>query len=654
MSGAFPPSPEHIGVAQLGDFTDSDRRMVTISLLAIIVGVIGALVAAALYDLIGFFTNLFYFGRISISVVPPANTWGILTIGVPIIGGLIIGVMARFGSDRIRGHGIPEALESILIDRSRVSAKLTVLKPVSSAISIGSGGPFGAEGPIILSGGAMGSVFAQFLKLTASERKTLLVAGAAAGMAAIFNTPVAAVLLAVELLLFEWKPRSLIPVGIASIAATFLSWYLVPAHGFGPLFPIPATPIPTGSILLAAVLVGGIAGALATLLTASVYFFEDSFRKLPIHWAWWPAIGGVVVGIGGYIVVESLGVGYGGICFLLGCTNSQLTALYPVLQLTLVFVVTLVIVKAIIWAVALGSGTSGGVLAPLLIIGGSLGAVEAHFLPTGTTSLWVLVSMSATLGGTMRSPFTGVVFALELTHDVNALVPLLVAGLVADGFTVLSMNRSILTEKIARRGVHVAREYAVDAMERVPVASVMHTGVIAAPANLPVGKLVELKYDPESRDHLYLLVGDGGVARGSVTRTEADLFLRKGGDPQTAAAALTRQSALVAFPDEPTGVAAKKFMRAGVDVLPVADPLEPQRLVGFVTREDIFAAWALREQDQEHRERLLHFPDFSPLRAFHSYLTSRARSPERRNGADPPASVDTFEEAALQSPREPE
>ncbi|MGA7924020.1 MAG: chloride channel protein, partial [Thermoplasmata archaeon] len=231
----MPPPRRAPGADHLGDFTTSDRRMVSIAIFAVLVGVIGALVAAALYDLIGFFTNLFYYGRLSVATLPPANTWGVLSIGVPVAGGLIIGVMARFGSERIRGHGIPEALESILIDRSRVAPKLAVLKPISSAISIGTGGPFGAEGPIIMTGGALGSVFGQFLRLTATERKTLLVAGAAAGMAAIFNTPVSAVLLSVELLLFEWRPRSLIPVGVASATATFVSWYIIPAHGFGPL-----------------------------------------------------------------------------------------------------------------------------------------------------------------------------------------------------------------------------------------------------------------------------------------------------------------------------------------------------------------------------------------------------------------------------------
>jgi CIC family chloride channel protein len=576
--------------------------MVTISVLAIFVGVIGALVAAALYDLIGFFTNLFYFGRISIATVPPANTWGVLSIGVPIAGGLIIGVMARLGSERIRGHGIPEALESILIERSRVEPKLAALKPISSAVSIGTGGPFGAEGPIIMTGGALGSVFGQFLKLTATERKTLLVAGAAAGMAAIFNTPVAAVLLAVELLLFEWKPRSLIPVGAASATATFLSWYLVPAHGSGPLFPMAMSGLPTGPILIGAAVVGLLAGALATVLTWAVYFFEDSFRKLPIHWMWWPAIGGAVVGIGGLIAVESLGVGYGGICLLLNCTNSQLTAVYPVVEVTLLFVVTLLVVKAIIWSVALGSGTSGGVLAPLLIMGGSLGVVEAHFLPFGSIPLWVLVSMSATLGGTMRSPFTAVVFAIELTHDVNALVPLLVAALIADGFTVLSMKRSILTEKVARRAVHVAREYSVDPLEQIAVRSVMHTAVWPVDANLSVEEVLRGSANSDPGGAGLALIGENGVPEGFVFRGDLERYVAAGGDAGAPVRSRGAGLSYATYPDEPLRIAADRLAQLDGLAVPVVDPEESTHIIGFVTREAPFDArvqWSELEHDRE-------------------------------------------------------
>ncbi|MFI5265783.1 MAG: chloride channel protein, partial [Chloroflexota bacterium] len=394
---------------------------------------------------------------------------------VPVIGGLAVGFMARYGSERIRGHGIPEAIEAILINGSRIDPKVALLKPLSSAISIGSGGPFGAEGPIIMTGGAFGSLIAQFLHLTAAERKTLLVAGAAAGMSATFASPVAAVLLGVELLLFEWKPRSAIPVALASAAAAVVRRYII---GLGPLFPVPPHPEFIGPAgILGCVFVGLTAGGLSALLTLSVYAAEDAFTKLPIHWMWWPAIGGLVIGAGGLFFPRALGVGYDVIGDILK-GGLPLSVLAGVL-----------IVKWIIWSVSLGSGTSGGVLAPLLMMGGALGGLEATFLPNEGLGFWPLVSMGAILGGTMRSPFTGVIFALELTHDVNILLPLLVGAFVAHGFTVLVLKRSILTEKVARRGYHLSREYATDPMEILFVREVMRTAVTALPASAKLSEL---------------------------------------------------------------------------------------------------------------------------------------------------------------------
>ena len=431
---------------ELGDFTTS-RRVVPISLLAAVIGLVCAFVALALLRLIGLFTNLFYFGRWNMTMVSPVgNHLGVYGVFVPIAGALIIGVMARYGSERIRGHGIPEAIEAILLNGSRIEPKVAILKPLSSAISIGSGGPFGAEGPIIMTGGAVGSMIAQLFHLTSAERKTLLVAGAAGGMSATFASPVAAVLLAVELLLFEWKPRSVVPVALASAVAAVVRRYLL---GFGPLFPVPIHPLfigPEG--LLGCALVGLLAGALSALLTLSVYAAEDSFQRLKIHWMWWPAIGGLAIGLGGLIFPQALGVGYDTIAALLQGNVARGVILGVLL------------VKWFIWAVSLGSGTSGGVLAPLLMMGGALGGLEAMFLPNEGAGFWPLISMGAILGGTMRSPFTSIIFAFELTHDANVLLPLLISSIMAHGFTVLTLRRSILTEKVARRGYHLSREYA--------------------------------------------------------------------------------------------------------------------------------------------------------------------------------------------------
>ncbi len=594
----------HRGVHQLSDFTTVNRRLFFISSLAVVVGLASAFIAAALLELINFFTNLFFYGKLQFSlrlVSPAGNHLGLFVIAVPVIGSAIVGIMARYGSERIRGHGIPEALESILITRSKMEPKVAVLKPVSTAISIGSGGPFGAEGPIIMTGGAFGSVFSQFMKLTSMERKTLLVAGAAGGMAAVFNTPVAAVLLSVELLLFEWKPRSLIPVGIASATASLLRGVII---GTGPLFPIASTPIPNVSIFLFSIFVGIVAGGISTVLTYSVYAAEDAFRKIPIHWMWWPPIGAVAVGVGGFLAPRALGVGYDTIdSLLLG-------------QLATGVVIGLLIAKATMWSISLGSGTSGGVLAPLLILGGSVGAIEAQIIPTGTAALWVLVSMGAVLGGTMRSPFTGVIFSLELTHDVNALLPLLVGALSAEFVTVFTMKRSILTEKVARRGVHVAREYSVDVLELIPVRLVMNKEVFPISADAPADEIVQVIRKSGKASVGYPVVDAIGNIQGFLTRSEVlDYMARteggRGGDeqgPPLRVRDLVKKPLVVAFPDEPLRVAADRMAQLDSESLPVVDTSDNQRVVGLISREDLFNARVLWFAEEKQRERFLSIP----------------------------------------------
>lgn len=459
-----------------------------------------------------------------------------------------------------------------------------------------------------MTGGAFGSVLGQFVKVTAAERKTLLVAGAAAGMAATFNSPLAAVLLSVELLLFEWKPRSLIPVGAAVAAATVVRWQLI---GQNPLFPIPLSSAPSPATLLSALLIGLVAGGAAMLLTWAVYATEDSFRKLPIHWMWWPALGGLAIGVGGIIEPRALGVGYNSI-------DSLLLA-----QLGLEVVLTLLIVKAAIWAISLGSGTSGGVLAPLLIMGGSLGGLLALVLPGGSVDLFVLVGMGAMIGGVMRSPFTGVVFSLELTHDFNALFPLLVAALVADMVTVLAMKRSILTEKVARRGVHVSREYSIDPLERIPVRSVMHTAVRLIPADLTVEEGVRRSAQPDGSESGLTLVADGGASVGFVARGDLKKYVELGGDPQARLSKLAVPLSAATYPDEPMRVAAERLSQLDGSALPVVDPGEPSHVVGFVTREGPFEARVLWTGLEQEREQALSFPAFS--------VWSRLRSQLRRH-----------------------
>ncbi len=487
----------------LGDFTTS-RRVLPITLLAAVIGLLSAYIAVALLRMIAFFTNLFFFHRFSLENVSPAeNHLGVWVVLVPVVGAILIGFLARYGSEKIRGHGIPEAIEAILLRGSRVEPRVALLKPLASAISIGSGGPFGAEGPIIMTGGAFGSLIGQLFSVTSAERKTLLVAGAAAGMSATFDAPLAATLLAVELLLFEWKPRSMIPVAVASVAAACIRPGLL---GVGPLFPVTAhAPQPSFGLVAGCIVCGIAAGAVSGLLTKGVYFFEDAFAKLPIHWMWWPAIGGLAVGLGGLIEPRALGVGYDVIEALLD--GSMVGRILLVLM----------IVKASIWMISLGSGTSGGVLAPLLIIGASFGGLEAMVLPTIGPGFWPLISMAAILGGTMRSPLTGIVFALELTHDWGVVLPLLLAVSIAHGFTVLVLKRSILTEKVSRRGFHMTREYATNPLDILFVREVMRENVMALPALLRSDELEAVNVD-SSRPLFYVVDAEQKLL-GVVTRT---------------------------------------------------------------------------------------------------------------------------------------
>ena len=579
----------------LGDFTTT-VRIIPMMLMAVGIGVIAAYVATFLLKLIGFFTNLFYYQRFSTAFASPAgNHLGVFAILVPVAGSLIIGLMARYGSEQIRGHGIPEAIESILMNGSRIRPRLAILKPLSAAISIGSGGPFGAEGPIIMTGGAVGSIIAQFFHLTSMERRTLLVAGAAAGMSATFAAPLSAVLIGVELLLFEWKPRSAIPVALASATACAARRYLL---GLGPLFPVSAHPIfigPKG--LIGCLVVGILAGALSALLTVGVYASEDLFKRLPIHWMWWPAIGGLFVGLGGYIFPQALGVGYDTIGMLLQ-GNVPLKILAGVL-----------LVKSAIWMISLGSGTSGGVLAPLLMMGAALGGLEGLFLPHFGVGFWPLVSMGAILGGTMRSPFTGIVFAIELTHDLNMLLPLLVACFLAHAFTVLTLKRSILTEKISRRGYHLSREYSIDPLEILFVREVMRTNVVALPGDATLAQALELiRPNPRPRgQHLFPVLDANKGLIGVVTRKQLAEYseLAPGEARVKRLSEIATVDPVVAFADEPLRVVVRQMAETGLTDFPVLDPDKERTLVGMISIKDLLSARIQNLEEERDRERVL-------------------------------------------------
>jgi H+/Cl- antiporter ClcA len=576
----------------LRDFT-ATPRVLQLALMAVIVGSYGALAAWLLLRLIALFTNLAYFGRFSTATATIPAHLPVWSIAIPVIGSLIVGLMARYGSEKIRGHGIPEAIEAILIGRAKVSPKVALLKPLSSAISIGTGGPFGAEGPIIMTGGAIGSLIAQALPVSDNERKTLLVAGATAGMTTVFGTPLAAIMLAVELLLFEWSPRSFIPVAAAAVVAEVARTLL---HLPAPIFPFDGVMAITPLGLGGWVAIGVAGGLLSGLLTLMVYAAEDAFAKLPIHWMWWPVIGGLVVGIGGLIEPRALGVGYDNIEHLLAGHAVGMAVL------------VLLAVKASIWAVALGSGTSGGVLAPLLIIGGAMGAAVSGFLPAADPGFWALMAMAATMGGTMRAPLTATLFATELTGNTHLLLPLATACVAAQCVTVLLMKRSILTEKLARRGHHIVREYQVDPFVLTRVGEIMTKQVESVPGSLTLHDAARFLLSPERRHPSFPVIDAEGRALGIIDPPAILAWRRAGQHRKTPLSdLLDPQSLVVAHPDEFLDRLADRLMTIDRAHLPVVSRADG-RLVGYVGWKDIMRVRGKLRAEEADRTSFLRLP----------------------------------------------
>ncbi len=612
--------PLHTSERALGDFT-ATAAILRLVPLAIAIGVLGAGISLALLDMIGFFTNLFYYQRLSVTLVSPnANTLGAVAIAIPVFGGLIVGLMARFGSEQIRGHGIPEAMERILINGSRVAPRLAILKPISSAISIGTGGPFGAEGPIILTGGAVGSIVGQLFHLTAAQRRSLLVAGAAAGMSAVFGTPVAATLFGVELLAFEFKPRSMVLIGLAAATADGLRIVMASAGLVSPqpLFPVPAHAALGGIVLLGAVVVGIAGGLAAWLLTQAVYRSEDLFKKLSghLHWMWWPMIGGLVIGVGGLIDPRALGVGYNTI-------HAELLGQIAASSLMVLFVV-----KLVIWAGGLGGGTSGGILAPIMMMGAAVGGILGHVLPGTTPAVWALLGMAGALGGVTRSPFTAIVFSFELTHDQNSLLALLVVATVSHLVSVLVLKRSILTEKVARRGFHVMREYAVDPLEATFVREVMDTDVYTVEPPRLIADLYDAldEGSAERRQRLFPVLGSEGQLVGIVPWSAV---LATKDDPSRRVADVMISPMTVAYPDEILRSVADRMAALGVGVLPVVERSDPSQLDGLITQIDLLQARQKLLEEERHAERVL-----TLRRVKERGETEKGPRPDSRGGPD--------------------
>jgi len=566
----------------------ADWRMVTLIAAALVIGAGAALGAWLLLKLIAIATNLFWFGRLSVASVDPVDAHlGLTVVAIPVIGSLMIGLMARFGSEKIKGHGIPEAIEAILYGESRLSLKVAILKPLSSAISIGSGGPFGAEGPIIMTGGAIGSLFAQRFSLSAAERKTLLVSGAAAGMTGIFGTPLAAILLAIEVLLFEWKPRSFVPVVVAVLVSLGVRPFLLDS---GPLFPFAAAAIPvwwqTGVLALG---LGMMLGFEAVLLSSLLYRIEDLFHRLPVHWMWWPAIGGVVVGLGGLIDAHVLGAGYSNIQGLL---DGSLTARV---------VLALLVVKAAVWLIALGSGTSGGVLAPLLILGGALGALVGQYLP-GPTGFWALLGMAGIMSGAMRAPLTGAIFAVELTGHFDALPSTIAASAGAYAISVLIMRRSILTEKIARRGRHILQEYTVDPLEFVQAEQVMTGFPDTLHGDMTIREAVDF-FSETANHRSYPVIDRAGRLLGLASRSDALRWQVEGDLFETSLAdALSDASQPFAYPHSTIGEVADLMVETGIGRIPIVDGGTGQ-VVGILSRHDLLKARSASRRAEHARDR---------------------------------------------------
>ncbi|MCA1831720.1 MAG: chloride channel protein [Actinobacteria bacterium] len=590
-----PDLREHGPEEELGDFTMRVSHLARMIPLAVVVAVVASFVALLLLDLIALVTNLAYRGVASTNLVSPAHHHrGAFAIAIPVIGGLVIGLVARFGSERIRGHGIPEAMETILVGGSNVEPRVTILKPLSSAISIGTGGPFGAEGPIILTGGGVGSVLGQFFHMSAMERRCLLVAGAAAGMSAVFGTPVAAVDLGIELLVFEMKPRSMIPIAIASAVADAVrvafahQGWIAPE----PLFPVTTVMRAGTASILGAMLVGIVGGAAAFVFTKAVYGAEDAFKRLPIHWMWWPALGGIVIGVGGLIQPRALGVGY-------DTLGAELAG-----KLAVATLVGVLVVKLAIWAIALGSGTSGGILAPILIMGAALGGLLGHVLP-GAAPAWAVIGMTAALAGVMRSPLTSIVFSLELTHNVNLLLPILFAATIAHAVSVLVLKRSILTEKVARRGFHVLREYAVGPLEALFVRDVMRTDLVTVSLEHSIADVYAvLRVRASLREQGTLPVLHEDRVAGALPWIDV-LQLTAEDDVAGCVRDLMHGDPVVAYPDESLRVVADRMAQHHVGSLVVVDREREGELRGVVTRADVLGARGRLLHEERHRERVL-------------------------------------------------
>jgi len=594
------------GVSPLALQAPAEYRIVLMSFLAAGIGLLAGIVAYLLYKLIGLFTNLFFFHEFSTTFRSVgSHHLGGWVIAIPVIGGLIVGVMAKYGSSKIKGHGIPEAMEAVLVNRSRIEPKVALLKPISAAIAIGTGGPFGAEGPIIQTGGALGSLVGQVLHTTAVERKVLLACGAAAGMSATFNTPIAGVILAIELLLFEFKSRSFIPLVIASTLATAVHMQLL---GPGPMFQVAQVDFGIPHALPFYLVLGPLCGLAAVFLSKALYWVEDTFERLPVDELWWPAIGALGLGIIGFFVPRVFGVGYDTIGAIL---NGELA--WKILLIVM-------IAKFAALVISLGSGTSGGLLAPTFMwsaaMGGLFAMIGNRVFPGAHLSpgAFALVAMGAVFGAASRATFSFIIFAFEITRDYNSVLPLMLVAVIADGIAMLFMPRSsIMTEKLARRGLQVHQDYEADVLTQTLVAETMEKDPPVIAAGTKVGEVAEriARHDPAVAHYEALLILDAaGKLTGIVTRGDILRALDKDPTGKTMVEQAGSTKLVVTYPDELVSEATAKMLHRDIGRLPVVDREDAQKVVGYLGRAAILAARTRRLRDEHFRE-----PGWLPSRA---------------------------------------
>jgi H+/Cl- antiporter ClcA len=565
--------------------TAEEREEARIGLLTLIAGLIGfasGFIAYILYHLIGLLTNLFFYQKFDLTFASPQyNQLGVFVVIVPAIGGLIAGLMIKYGSSKIIGHGIPEAMESVLLEKSKIEPKVGILKALSAAFTIGSGQPFGAEGPIIQTGGAFGSFIGQLISVTGSERRILLASGAAAGMAATFGTPISAVFLVIELLLFEFRVKSLVPVAVASAIGAWMHIYLISPK---PLFLTPAYSFGGPNTLPFYILLGLISGALGTVLSRGLYKAEDAFRKMPIGQPWLPAIGGLVVGVIGFFVPQVLGVGY-----------DVITALIT-MKIAIELAVLILFAKAMAWIFAMGSQTSGGTLAPLFTVGSALGLVYGTGVVALFPSLGVLpgvfaiAAMAAVFGTASRAPFASIVFALEVTQDYQGVLPVIVTVVIAELVGEYLMADSIMTEKLTRRGMRVRHIYEYDPLRQIRISKIM-SPLVSVDAKENVMQLFRQMNNP-GVGHAFvkrkrLIVLKDGKSVGFVTREQ----LYEGA--ATADENLTVQEIcsknILTVSNNEFGYEALRLMALN-DALFVVAVDKNSRPVGYVSRSDLMNA----------------------------------------------------------------